>query len=155
MVRDESVCRMELLCPAKGPRELNAALAAGADAIYCGYGTTFNARRGAESFNAETFADATRRSHVAGARIYVTVNVVVKDAEMSSVLALIRRAWLAGADAAYVFRLGGGNEAVVVGGYLVYFVEVFHCQKFNTFIKLLAHWSRQGLRSFCSPPSDP
>ena len=106
MVRDESVYRMELLCPAKGPRELNAALAAGGDAIYCGYGTTFNARRGAESFNAETFADATRRSHVAGARIYVTVNVVVKDAEMSSVLALIRRAWLAGADAFIIQDLG-------------------------------------------------
>ena len=89
----------ELLAPAGGPAEFNAALAAGADAIYCGYGTTFNARRGAESFSAQTFGEACRRAHLVGASVYVTVNVAIRDDEMPTVLALVRRAWLLGADA--------------------------------------------------------
>ncbi|MDO4798147.1 MAG: DUF3656 domain-containing protein [Coriobacteriales bacterium] len=89
----------ELLAPAGGPDEFNAALAAGADAIYCGFGQTFNARRGAQSFTSATFAEACRRAHVVGAQVYVTVNVAIRDDEMPVVLALVRRAWLLGADA--------------------------------------------------------
>ena len=89
----------ELLAPAGGPAEFNAALAAGADAIYCGYGTTFNARRGAESFSSATFGEACRRAHLVGASVYVTVNVAIRDDEMPTVLALVRHAWLLGADA--------------------------------------------------------
>ncbi len=89
----------ELLAPAGGPEPFNAALAGGADAIYCGLGNDFNARRGARNFTDETFAAACRRAHLAGARVYVTVNVVVTTDEMPGVLALVRRAWLLGADA--------------------------------------------------------
>ncbi|MEE0027269.1 MAG: peptidase U32 family protein, partial [Atopobiaceae bacterium] len=89
----------ELLAPAGGPAQFNAALAAGADAIYCGFGTTFNARRGAQSFDSTTFGEACDKAHVAGAKVYVTVNVAIKSQEMPSVLALVRRAWLLGADA--------------------------------------------------------
>lgn len=89
----------ELLAPAGGPAEFNAALAAGADAIYCGYGKTFNARRGAQSFTSETFGEACRLAHLAGARVYVTVNVAIRDDELPTVLGLVRRAWLLGADA--------------------------------------------------------
>lgn len=90
---------LELLAPAGGPEQLNAALAAGANAIFCGFGHHFNARRGATSFDDESFAAACRRAHLAGARIYVTVNVVIKADEMCRALALVRRAWLLGADA--------------------------------------------------------
>ncbi len=89
----------ELLAPAGGPAELNAALAAGADAVYCGFGQTFNARRGAESFSSDTFSEACRRAHLVGAQVYVTVNVAIRDDEMPLALALVRRAWLLGADA--------------------------------------------------------
>ena len=41
----------ELLAPAGGPEAFYAALAAGADAIYCGLGIDFNARRGAHNFS--------------------------------------------------------------------------------------------------------
>ena len=89
----------ELLAPAGGPEQLRAALAAGADALYLGFGHHFNARRGAVSFDDETFAAACRQAHLAGARVYVTVNVVIKTDEMTRALALVRRAWLLGADA--------------------------------------------------------
>lgn len=100
MKREHPALRMpELLAPAGGPEPFNAALAAGADAIYCGLGNDFNARRGAHNFTDETFAEACRRAHLAGARVYVTENVVIKTEEMPRALELIRRAWVLGADA--------------------------------------------------------
>ncbi|OUO35937.1 U32 family peptidase [Olsenella sp. An290] len=89
----------ELLAPAGGPEPFNAALAAGADAIYCGLGNDFNARRGARNFDEESFAAACRRAHLADARVYVTVNVAVSTEELPRVLGLVRSAWLLGADA--------------------------------------------------------
>lgn len=88
----------ELLAPAGGPEPFYAALAAGADAIYCGMGS-FNARRKANNFTDEVFQAACRAAHLAGSRVYVTVNVVIKDEEMREALALIDRCWQLGADA--------------------------------------------------------
>lgn len=89
----------ELLAPAGGPAPFNAALAAGADAIYCGLGNDFNARRGADNFDEASFSAACRRAHLAGARVYVTVNVAVSTEELPRVLGLVRHAWNLGADA--------------------------------------------------------
>ena len=89
----------ELLAPAGGPAAFNAALAAGADAIYCGLGSDFNARRGAGNFDDESFSAACRRARLAGSRVYVTVNVAVSSEELPRVLELVRRAWGLGADA--------------------------------------------------------
>lgn len=88
----------ELLAPAGGPGPFRAALAAGADAIFCGLGSDFNARRGADNFTYQTFTEACREAHLAGARVYVTQNVVIKTDEMPKALALVRKAWLLGAD---------------------------------------------------------
>ncbi len=88
----------ELLAPAGGPEPFAAALAAGADAIYCGMGA-FNARRKATNFTDEAFAAACRKAHVAGARVYVTVNIVIKQTEMPAALELVRRCTMLGADA--------------------------------------------------------
>ena len=95
---------IELLAPAGGPEAFNAALAAGANAIYCGLGNNFNARRSAHNFTEETFGEACRRAHLAGARVYVTVNIAVATREIPQVLELIRRAWLLGADA-FIIRV--------------------------------------------------
>lgn len=88
----------ELLAPAGGTEPFYAALAAGADAIYCGMGS-FNARRKADNFTDETFEAACRAAHLAGSRVYVTVNIVIKDEEMSEALSLVDRCWRLGADA--------------------------------------------------------
>ena len=89
---------VELLAPAGGPGPFAAALVGGADAVYCGF-TGFNARRKADNFTDETFAAACRSAHLAGARVYVTVNIVIKDEEMPAALELVRRAAILGADA--------------------------------------------------------
>lgn len=88
----------ELLAPAGGPKPFYAALAAGADAIYCGMGS-FNARRKADNFTDESFEAACRAAHLAGSRVYVTVNIVIKDEEMSEAISLVDRCWRLGADA--------------------------------------------------------
>ena len=88
----------ELLAPAGGPEPFAAALAAGADAIYCGMGD-FNARRKAENFTDESFAAACHAAHLAGARVYVTVNIVIKDAELPRALEVVRHCTELGADA--------------------------------------------------------
>lgn len=88
----------ELLAPAGGPEPFYAALAAGADAIYCGMGA-FNARRKADNFTDESFEAACRAAHLAGSRVYVTVNIVIKNEEMSEALSLVDRCWRLGADA--------------------------------------------------------
>ncbi|MDY2777908.1 MAG: DUF3656 domain-containing protein [Collinsella sp.] len=90
--------RPELLAPAGGPAPFAAALAAGADAIYCGMGS-FNARRKADNFDDASFAAACRAAHLAGTRVYVTVNIVIKDDEMEGALELVRRCATLGADA--------------------------------------------------------
>lgn len=94
----EQVKTPELLAPAGGPEPFAAALAAGADAIYCGMGE-FNARRKATNFSDEAFREACRAAHLAGTRVYVTVNIVIKDSEMPAALELVRRCAVLGADA--------------------------------------------------------
>ena len=102
---------MELLAPAGGEEPFRAALAAGADAIYCGVGNDFNARRGANNFTYDAFEQACRAAHLAGTRVYVTINVVVRDEEMDRALALVRSAALRGADA-FIIQDWGLFEAI-------------------------------------------
>ena len=107
----EDLMTMELLAPAGGEEPFRAALAAGADAIYCGVGNDFNARRGANNFTYDAFEQACRAAHLAGARVYVTINVVVRDEEMDRALALVRSAALRGADA-FIVQDWGLFEAI-------------------------------------------
>lgn len=101
---------IELLAPAGGPEPFRAALAAGADAIYCGVGNDFNARRGAHNFTYDAFEAACREAHLAGTRVYVTINVVVQQGEMARALALVRSAAIRGADAFIVQDWGLFHE---------------------------------------------
>ena len=65
---------MEILSPAGSPEALRAAVCAGADAVYLGFGQ-FNARRGAKNFTRDEFASAvgSRPSRRASAYTLVTV----------------------------------------------------------------------------------
>ncbi len=89
----------ELLAPAGEPQAFYAALAGGADAIYCALGNNFNARRMANNFTPETFEKACHDAHLAGARVYVTINIIIQDDEMEHALETVALAWKLGADA--------------------------------------------------------
>ncbi len=95
----------ELLAPAGSSAALRCAIAAGADAVYCGL-SELNARRGADNFTDETFAEATELAHLAGSRVYLTENIAVKDDELEDACALALRAASLGADAIIVADLG-------------------------------------------------
>ena len=95
----------ELLAPAGGMNQLRAAIAAGADAVYLGL-DSFNARASADNFTVETLEVACRMAHLAGVRIYVTLNITMHDDELADGVALARAAWVAGADAFIVADWG-------------------------------------------------
>ena len=97
--------RAEILSPAGSPEALRAAVANGADAVYLGYGD-FNARRLAKNFTASDLVDACRFCHARGVKVYVTVNTLANDRELSSVEKVCRDINRSGADAVIVADLG-------------------------------------------------
>lgn len=91
----------ELLAPAGSPEALRAAVEHGADAVYLGWGG-FNARRGAQNFSEEEFAQAVAWCHVRGARVFLTLNILLSDRELPEALETARAASRLGVDAVLV-----------------------------------------------------
>ena len=69
---------MELLAPAGTMEALIAAVQNGADAVYLG-ARQLNARAGAGNFSRDELIDAVNYCHDRGAKVHVTVNIMVKD----------------------------------------------------------------------------
>ena len=68
----------ELLAPAGDAAALEAALAAGANAVYLGM-TVLNARRRSQNFRPEEFAQAVDAAHRHGAKAYLTLNIDIAE----------------------------------------------------------------------------
>lgn len=96
----------ELLCPAGSPEALDAAIEGGADAIYLG-GVAFNARMNAKNFSSDALADAVKRAHLYGVKVYLTLNTLVTDRELAAFVDAARQAARAGVDALIVADMGG------------------------------------------------
>ena len=77
--------KIEVLAPAGNPAALKAAVFAGADAVYMG-GALFSARANAANFSREEMREAAAFARERGVRVYVTVNTLVKDAELAEAL---------------------------------------------------------------------
>ena len=75
----------ELLAPAGSWDSLEAALKAGADAVYLG-GSLFGARAYADNLSTEKLMEAIDLCHLHGRKLYLTVNTLLKEAELSSML---------------------------------------------------------------------
>jgi len=95
----------ELLAPAGEPRALRAALAAGADAVYFGL-ERWSARAFAGNFAGDAAVAAVELAHLYGARAYVALNTLLKDAEVEPALAALQAPYVAGLDALIVADLG-------------------------------------------------
>ena len=96
---------MEILSPAGSPEALRAAVCAGADAVYLGFGQ-FNARRGARNFSRDEFASAVSYCHLRGVKTYLTLNTLATDREMADAVDCAVQASKLGADAALVQDMG-------------------------------------------------
>ncbi len=95
----------ELLAPAGGMQQLEAALRFGADAVYVGMPRS-SLRAHAVGFVPDALAEAARRTHAAGKKIYVTLNILPTDAQLQGLLIDARHAAEAGVDAAIVADAG-------------------------------------------------
>lgn len=91
----------ELLAPAGSQEALVAALANGADAVYLG-GKQFSARQSAANFDLAALAAATQLAHRAQAKVYVTVNTLLKDTELEAAAKFLRQLYNIGTDAVIV-----------------------------------------------------
>ena len=72
--------KVELLAPAGGYETMVGAFNAGADAVYLG-GSKFGARAYADNFDTQEVLDAISYAHLFGKKIYMTVNILVKERE--------------------------------------------------------------------------
>ena len=96
---------MEILSPAGSPEAVRAAVCAGANAVYLGYGS-FNARRNAKNFTPEEVAEAVSYCHLHGVKLYLTLNTLVSDREMAEAAELAAHASKIGIDAVLVQDMG-------------------------------------------------
>ena len=96
---------IELLSPAGSPEAVIAAVQNGADAIYMGLGN-FNARRGAKNFTDEEFERSMRYCRIRGCKVYVTLNTLVNDREITQAVESARLASELGADGIIIQDLG-------------------------------------------------
>ncbi len=95
----------ELLVPVGNFPSLIAAINAGADAVYLG-GKKFGARAFADNFSSQELAEATKLCHLYGVKIYVTVNTLVYDNEIDSVLNYVKYLHQIGVDALIMQDVG-------------------------------------------------
>jgi collagenase-like PrtC family protease len=87
----------ELLSPAGDWASLQAAVMNGADAVYLGT-REFNARVHAKNFNLDELARAVSYCHNQGVRVYVAMNILIKNNEIQRFFEILSRVYAAGCD---------------------------------------------------------
>ena len=107
---EEKRRRPEILAPVGGSEQLKAAVRCGADAVYFGL-PNFNARRNADNFAGEGLADTIRYCHDAGVKVYLTINTLVMDDELSAMHETVDTAARSGADGIIVQDLAVASYA--------------------------------------------
>lgn len=96
---------IELLAPAGNMDCFQAAVLAGADAIYFGIGK-HNARASATNFTFKEACRAIDMAHILNVKSYVTLNTLVLDREMDQVVRMAEALNKAGADALIIQDIG-------------------------------------------------
>ncbi len=99
---------LEILAPCGSEESLNAALNSGADAVYLGL-TSFSARRNAANFTPQQLKTAVEKAHLQGVRVYVTVNTLIFDDELSDLKKLALSIAEAKADGVIVQDFGAAK----------------------------------------------
>ena len=80
---------VEILAPAGSMEHLRAAVAGGADGVYLGT-KEFSARQNAENFTLEQLKEAVNFCHERSVCVYVAVNTVIKNSELSGIAELAK-----------------------------------------------------------------
>lgn len=96
---------MRIVAPAGNMERFYSAVNAGADEIYMGL-KGFGARRNAENFTLEEFKQALDYAHERGARIFLTLNTLMKNVEIEFLYQNFKALYEHGLDAVIVQDLG-------------------------------------------------
>ena len=97
--------KIELLAPAGSMESVIAAVQSGADAVYLG-GNVFSARAYATNFDDENIQKAIDYCHLYGVKVYITMNTLLKEKEMTEALDYAAKLHSFGVDALIVQDTG-------------------------------------------------
>lgn len=96
---------IEILSPVGNSKCLTAAVRAGADAVYLGM-EQFNARRNADNFSSDSLIEAVAYCHIRGVKVYLTLNTLLYQNELTPALDTAIKASEAGVDGIIIADLG-------------------------------------------------
>lgn len=97
--------KIELLAPGGDVDSIKAAIAAGADAVYCGL-NTFNARNRAENISFEQLGGILRLAHSHKVQVFLTLNIIIIETEIPAFVRLLNRLGNTGIDGIILQDLG-------------------------------------------------
>lgn len=106
----KSLSELELLAPAGGMAQAKTALRFGADALYLAC-DRFGMRQRADNFSFEEIKTAVDLAHAQNARVYVTLNTVMDNADVAALPAYLEALAAASVDAFIVSDLGAFSLA--------------------------------------------
>lgn len=96
---------MELLAPGGDVDSIKAAIAAGADAVYCGL-DKFNARNRAENISFDDLQGILRLAHQKSCKVFLTLNIIVLENEIPAFVGLLNKLINTSIDGVIVQDLG-------------------------------------------------
>ena len=100
--------KIELLAPGGDVEAIKAAVIAGANAVYCGL-DKFNARNRASNLSFDDLTGIIRIAHKYDCEVFLTVNVVILEQELPTLIKLLNRLVNSGIDGIIVQDLGVFN----------------------------------------------
>ncbi len=95
----------EILSPVGNKEMLIAAVRSGADAVYLGL-KDFSARRNAENFDFEELKEAIEYCHKRNVKVYLALNIILKENELEAAFYAAQKAYNLGVDAIIIADLG-------------------------------------------------
>jgi putative protease len=95
----------ELLAPGGDVNSIKAAIAAGADAVYCGL-NRFNARNRAHNLSVDELIGVIHLAHRRDCQIFLTLNIILIEAEISALITLLNKIVNIGLDGVIVQDFG-------------------------------------------------
>ena len=99
---------IELLAPGGDVEAIKAAVIAGANAVYCGL-DNFNARNRAANLSFDELSGILRLAHQYDCEVFLTLNVVILEPELNSLIKLLNKLVNTGIDGIIVQDLGVFN----------------------------------------------
>ncbi|MGK0411645.1 MAG: putative protease, partial [Shewanella psychromarinicola] len=100
--------KIELLAPGGDVEAIKAAIVAGANAVYCGL-DTFNARNRAANLSFDDLTGVLRLAHKYDCEVFLTLNVVILEQELPTMIKLLNKLVNSGIDGIIVQDLGMFN----------------------------------------------